>query len=170
MYCCFTGHRPQNLGLIKNENSAEFIKLKAVLDDIIEQSICDGYIDFYCGMALGIDMIAATILLEKAQYYPNIKLHAAIPCPQQSDSWNEKDKIRYEEILSNCHTKTIMSPFYTNSCMLSRNKFMVDNSQRVIAVWNGSFRGGTAYTVRYAKQKQREIFVIRPKDLSVTLL
>ena len=170
MYCCFTGHRPEQIHWISNECSDRYIGLKNILSDAIDQSIDDGYTDFFCGMARGIDTLAAQLVLEKSVLNPSIKLHAALPCPNQHERWPEKDKELFENILSLCDSKTLVSPFYTDSCMLNRNKFMVDNSQRVIAVWNGYFRGGTAFTVRYAKKRQREIFLIRPNDLSLTII
>lgn len=170
MYCCFTGHRPEQLPWILDEASERCINLKNIISDIIEQSISDGYTDFYCGMARGIDTIAAQLVLEKSVIYPSVKLHAVLPCPEQYSLWPEKDKERFEKLLALCDSKTVISPVYTDSCMLNRNKFMVDSSQRVIAVWSGYFRGGTAFTVRYAKKRQREIFLIRPGDLSLTII
>ena len=160
MYCCFTGHRKLNTGG----------KLKEVLSEVIDKAIADGYTDFYCGMALGIDMFAAEILISKMKENPSLHLHAALPCPEQDLKWTGEEKSRYEEILHFASSKTIISPFYTKTCMLTRNRFMVDNSERVIAVWNGSMRGGTAYTVRYAKSQNKEIHLIRPKDLSVDII
>ncbi len=160
MYCCFTGHRKLNT---RGE-------LKDVLSGVIDIAIADGYTDFYCGMAMGVDMLAAEILIDKKRENSNIKLHATLPCPEQDIKWGEKEKIHYKELLTYADSKTIISPFYTKTCMLTRNRFMVDNSQRVIAVWNGTMRGGTAYTVRYAKKENKEIHLIRPKDLSISII
>ena len=168
MFCCFTGHRPQNLPWGTLENDTRCTNLKKELLKMIERSYDEGFTDFYCGMARGIDTFAAEILIEKAKANKSIRLHAALPCPQQSMGWTENEKKRFEYILSHAATRTVISPMYTDTCMLARNRFMVDNSQRVIAVWNGFFRGGTAYTVRYAKKENKEIHLIRPKDLSVS--
>ena len=160
MYCCFTGHRKLNITE----------ELKVVLSEVIDNAISDGYTEFYCGMAMGVDMCAAELLIQKMADNPNIRLHAALPCPEQDIKWIESVKSRYEAILLSASSKTIISPFYTKTCMLTRNRFMVDNSERVIAVWNGSPRGGTAYTVRYAKKENKEIHLIRPKDLSISII
>lgn len=170
MYCCFTGHRPEHLFWVKDEESDRTKELKKTLSLVIDTAIEDGYTDFYCGMARGVDTFAAEIIIEKSQTNKDIHLHAALPCPEQNMNWTQSEKERFEKILSFASTKTIISPFYTDTCMLARNRFMVDNSQRVIAVWNGFFRGGTAYTVRYAKKEKKEIYLIRPKDLSVSIL
>lgn len=41
---------------------------------------------------------------------------------------------------------------------------MVNNSDIVIAVWNGS-KGGTGNCVNYAKMQKKEIIVINPDDI-----
>ena len=169
MNCCFTGHRPQHFPWGNNENDERCTFLKNLLSEAIDQAILDGYTDFYCGMAIGTDTFAAELVLEKKLAHPNLNLHAVIPCPEQPDRWKETERLRYKKILSQCATKTIISPFYTKTCMLLRNQFMVDNSSRVISVWNGSFLGGTAYTVKYAKKMNRELHNINPKELAITV-
>lgn len=45
--------------------------------------------------------------------------------------------------------------------MMKRNKYMVDNSDYVIAVWSGK-PGGTGNTVRYAIKSRKEVYYIDP--------
>lgn len=46
--------------------------------------------------------------------------------------------------------------------MLDRNKKMVSSAEILLAVYNGEQRGGTAATVRYARQAGRKIIIIDP--------
>ncbi len=170
MYCCFTGHRPENLPWKCNENDPRCIQLKTALKDVIEKAILDGFNNFYCGMSRGTDMYAAEAVISLKKFYPDIMLIGALPCPQQDALWNNSDRIKYEKLLDKCDEKTIISPYYTDTCMLARNRYMVDNSSRLISVWNGCFRGGTAYTVRYAKKQNKEIYLLRPGDSSISVL
>lgn len=55
--CCFTGHRPEKL------NSTEEEIKKALLVEI-NNAIHDGYITFISGMARGVDIWAAELILE----------------------------------------------------------------------------------------------------------
>jgi uncharacterized phage-like protein YoqJ len=48
--------------------------------------------------------------------------------------------------------------------MYKRNEYMVDNSDIVMAVWNGK-KSGTSYTVEYAKKKGRRVLVLNPDKL-----
>ena len=43
-----------------------------------------------------------------------------------------------------------------------RDRWMVDNSSRVIGVFNGTY-GGTQYTLDYAEKKGREIVLIEDR-------
>lgn len=45
---------------------------------------------------------------------------------------------------------------------------MVDHSNHVLAVWDGSFRSGSGQTVHYAQKMGRMITVIRPDTLEIT--
>ncbi len=166
MFCCFTGHRPQSL-LDSREDSEYIINLKNAISLEIEKAISDGFFDFYTGMAQGIDTFAAEEVLKKQEKDNRIKLHAAIPCEMQANSWNKKDKERYQRILDKCESITYVSRHYYRGCMQQRNKFMVDNSERIIAVWNGENTGGTAFTIKYATKNGKEIHLIRLADLSV---
>ena len=170
MFCCFTGHRPEHLPWLCNTDDDRYKALKKTLYNTIQEAIIDGCDTFYCGMARGIDTLCAETVLELKKTYPQIKLCAVLPCPGQSDSWSLPDKEKYSDILDQCSEKVLISPYYTDTCMLTRNRYMVDNSDRLIAVWNGYFRGGTAYTVRYAKKQKKEIHLIRPGDMSVCVL
>ena len=52
-----------------------------------------------------------------------------------------------------------ISKEYEKDCMLMRNKFMVDNSDFVIAMWDGRKRGGAYHTLNYAKKLNKQIIL-----------
>ena len=52
-----------------------------------------------------------------------------------------------------------VSPSYSPACFQIRNEYMVNHSNRVIAVYNGE-AGGTRNTLKYAKNRDVEIVVI----------
>ncbi len=163
--CCFTGHRPQNLPFGFNEEEDSCKKLKAMLLNSIMLLITQYGVDhFISGMALGVDMYAAEIVLELKKTYPHIKLEAAIPFEEQSVKWSEPFRDRYYDILSKCDKESMLQYHYTSDCMQKRNKYMVDNSDYIIAVWDGK-PSGTGNTVKYAKQKNKKILIINPSDL-----
>lgn len=161
----FTGHRSQNLPFGFDETNPKCIKMKEIIKMQICQLIENEYAtNFISGMAIGVDMICAEIVLELKKEYANITLECAIPCENQFDRWNESFKQRYYNILNECDKKTILQKDYTNDCMYKRNEYMVDNSDIVMAVWNGK-KSGTSYTVEYAQKKGRRVLVFNPDKL-----
>ncbi len=159
-YCCFTGHRPQNLPCGFNETHPACLKIKYQLKRLIKGLIDKKNVThFISGGALGVDIWAMEIVLELKEEYPNITLEAAIPCRSQSDRWNSKSQERYNRLLSSCDKVTLVGERYTADCMMKRNKYMVDNSDYVIAVWNGT-PSGTGKTVKYAVSRKKEVFYI----------
>lgn len=156
--CCLSGHRPQGLPWGYNEADARCRALKRSLSEEIRRAANEGFTEFLCGMALGIDLYGAEAVLELSNEGAGVSLHAVLPCPDQSSRWRNEDKTRYLRLLSRASFKTVISPFYTPSCMLGRNRFMVDNSELLIAALCGnSFSGGTQFTMNYAKMKGLEI-------------
>ncbi len=170
LFCCFTGHRPQQLPWKTNENDPSCIKLKQIISELIDDAADSGISGFYCGMALGFDTYCAEEVIKKKNGGMPLKLYAAIPCTEQCNDWSSKDRARYDAILKRCDGCTLISPHYTSTCMLARNRYMVDNSSMIISAWNGSFRGGTGYTLRYGKHMNRDIRIIHLPDLNVTVI
>ena len=88
--CAFTGHRPQSLPFGFNETDERCITLKQTLrSEIIRLIEHEGVTHFISGMALGIDMYAAEIVLGLKSRYKGIILEIAIPCESQAEKWTE---------------------------------------------------------------------------------
>ncbi len=142
---CFSGHRnlPQDC-----------TELQANLEKAIIELIERGVVFFGNGAALGFDQMAAETVLKLKENYPHIRLVMVLPCPpnQQSLKWNDNQKKRYYEILNQADKVRILSQQYTSSCMLDRNRHMVDNSAYLICYLREQ-HGGTFYTVNYAEQQ-----------------
>lgn len=51
--------------------------------------------------------------------------------------------------------------------MFRRNRWLIDHANFVLAVYNGSSKGGTAYTINYAYEKKRAVIIIDPDTLRV---
>ena len=81
--CCFSGPRSKNA---------------------VQEAIWRGYRHFISGMAVGVDMLAAKIVLQMREDMPDkrITLEVAVPFPGQPKRWKEETKLEYESILSWC--------------------------------------------------------------------
>ena len=157
--CCFTGHRPKSLPWGYNEYAGECQMLKNKLFFEIESTIQKGYNYFIIGMAQGIDTYVGELLIDFKKNDTEITIEAAIPCLNQDEKWLNPAKQQYRNILSWCDKSTVISEQYTPFCMQKRNQYMVDQSSRLIAVWNGK-PSGTLNTIKYAKKKGIEVVII----------
>lgn len=164
--CCVTGHRPSGFPWIYGKENQSQATYKKILCEIIDWYISENDVtDFISGMALGADMdFAATVLLLREKY-PYIRLHCAIPCRDQTRLWKEPYISLYNNILRQADSSVILSESYTRTCMLERNRYMVDKSDYVFAIWNGERKGGTWYTMEYAKKLKRPVEVLRLDEL-----
>lgn len=149
---CFSGHRPEKLPGKGNFSDIGFRHLLSILYLEIEDTINAGYTVFYTGMARGIDMWAAKIVLEKRIHHPNIKLVCVIPYKRQSESLTGADKWDYSYITDLADEVICLSDEYRPDCMRKRNMYMVNHSDKLIAVM-GNPKSGTGMTVNLAKKR-----------------
>lgn len=156
----FTGYRPEKLPFF-GEDDPLCVDLKKRLNDQIRSLIKNGAEDFFSGMALGVDTWAAEAVLQLKDEFPQIRLNAVIPCPEQSDKWSVENRCRYNSILEQCSKKITISPQYSRGCMLKRNKALVELCDVLVAVFDG-IKGGTMQTVNYAKEQHKRTILIPP--------
>ena len=165
--CTFTGHRPSSFSFGYDEEHPDCGKIKTLMTTQVLALIENGVTTFLTGMALGVDIWGAEIVLACKKHYPNIRLIAVIPCETQANRWSVEQRERYFNILADCDETIYISRHYTSSCMFQRNRWMVDHASFVIAVYNGNAKGGTAYTVDYARKTNRAVIQIDPNTFSV---
>ncbi len=154
--CCFTGYRPDKFDFEFSHQNPEYRNLENKLVDTVFNAANEGFSEFYCGMAYGFDILAGEIVLLLKKANPLVKLIAVVPFEKQSHSWSDEWKNRYEALLSKADRIVLISKEYSKECYHKRNRYMVDNSAAVITFFDGK-SGGTAATLRYAKQKGKAI-------------
>ena len=146
--CCVTGHRDIP------ENKLTYVKEE--LKKHILQAIEDGCTHFISGFAGGSDLIFAQIVADLKKENHTLSLEAAIPYEKRLESPNQQLQVLlqvFDEI-------QVCSKEYTRDCFFIRNRYMVDDSKYVIAVYDGRKKGDTYYTIRYAHQEKKEVWVI----------
>lgn len=157
--CCFTGHRPEKLPWRYNEEDPRCLDLKGRLRGAVEEAYGAGMRHFMCGMAQGADFYFCEAVLDLRSRLPGITVEAAIPCEEQAAKWRERERNRYFQLIAQCDMETLVQPNYDRGCMLRRDRYMVDRSSMLIAVFNGTL-GGTMYTITYAEKKALEIILL----------
>lgn len=137
---CGTGHRPNKLGGYGDDVRQKLIQLAEYSLRRIEPALV------ISGMALGWDQALA-----QAAINLKIPFDAYIPCAAQDSKWPESSKIQYNALLAKAKGILYVTvDTYTPECMQLRNVAMVDASDLVIALWDGT-NGGTHNCLKYAK-------------------
>jgi uncharacterized phage-like protein YoqJ len=87
--------------------------------------------------------------------FGGIELVIAKPFPSQSAKWPIDARRHYEKILQKAdRIVEVCDDPYAAWKMQKRKQWMADNSDAVIALWDGQ-PGGTTNTVEYAKKKKK---------------
>lgn len=164
---CFTGHRKINDSFFNHlAPTQEWINLDNYLQTVVTHFVDNGVDTFYTGMAIGVDQAAADVVAFVRSFKGPTKLIAAIPFPSQPSKWPQASRDNYNRILSLCNSQVVVNEDpYASWKMHARDKFMVDNSHYVIAVWDGREGGGTYYTAKYAIDNGKNVFKIDPLTL-----
>ena len=127
----------------------------AEIEKAVYNAINDGFSTFLVGMAIGFDSVCFNVL-EKIRQEKKIKIISCVPCKDQSEFFNSKQKAEYERMIKAADKVVYLAESYYEGCMQARNEFMIDNSSRLICYLKTSY-GGTYATVKYAVEKEREI-------------
>lgn len=145
--CCFTGHRTFSRELYPETYTS--------LLDTIKDIYSKGYTNFIVGAADGLDYEAVYALNFLKQLGYKITVEAAVPYSQMIT----KHTAAYAAYTADKVTYVCEKP--SAGSYLTRDRYMVDNSSLVIAVYDGRKSGGTLYTMNYAKKIGNELIVIR---------
>jgi len=159
--CCFTGHRTSKLPWRGNHDDERCLSLKEKLFDVVEALYNAGIRHYICGMAVGADMYFCEAVIKLRSEHEEVTLEAAIPCEEQTRLWGRREQKQYNYLVHQCDYETVIQHEYTDDCMHKRNRYMVDNSSVLVAVFDGTV-GGTMQTITYAVRKGLEIIELRP--------
>lgn len=156
---CFTGHRPDKMDLTEAE-------AKPLLAAAIDKAIEKGFKTFISGMAMGVDIWAAEIVLDRKRKNKELHLIAALPHPNFESRRSAEEIQRFNKIIVAADLVQQISDHYFRACYQVRNEWMVDRSALVIALFNGQ-KSGTKNTIDYAKRKGVKIMnVLNMEDIA----
>lgn len=157
-----TGHRPDKLGGYSDE------AFQVLVDILVEFLIVIKPRTVISGLALGFDqaLAQAVIHINEQKLLPHqIKLIGAAPFKSQDSNWPQSSKTYYQELLKKCDKVIIVSEGdYSVAKMMKRNKWMVDNANVIVTIFDGT-SGGTKNTVDYAESKKKQVINLYQKFL-----
>lgn len=142
----FTGHR-------------NYTNLEAGINSLIDFAIFRNINHFYVGMALGTDLTAAKILSDRY-----LRWTAVIPFPEQTERWNQAEKMLYEQLLPHSLERVTLYPEYQHKAYHVRNQYMIERSELCLAVYDGRQSGGTASVVRKVENLGKDLIIYNPQS------
>ncbi len=154
-------YRPQagEAALAGGRGGSRCLKLKARLAGAVEAAYKKGMRHFLCGMARGADFYCCEAALALRERRPGVTVEAVIPCEEQAARWRERDRERWFSLVERCDNETMLQHHYDRGCMLRRNRYLVDHSAMLIAVYDGML-GGTMYTISYAMKRGLDVVTL----------
>lgn len=146
MFIAATGHRPRKLG---GYDEAIYHLLVLLAVEYLKDQKPDKTIS---GMALGWDQA-----FTEASISLGIPFIAAVPFKGQEKMWPGESQKFYYSLLKKANEIVYVSDGeYSPKLMQVRNEWMVDHSDKICALWDGTY-GGTANCVRYATKVGKPI-------------
>jgi uncharacterized phage-like protein YoqJ len=140
-----TGHRPDKCGGFSDD---VLIRMISVARSYLEPR---KVIKLISGMAVGWDTACAIAALKLG-----IPLVAAIPFDGQDMRWPKEARERYRHLCGRAgEVVRVCEGGYAAWKLQKRNEWVVDESQWMLALWDGS-AGGTGNCVAYAEKVGRE--------------
>lgn len=157
MKIAVTGHRPPRLGLDYSrahrdllEEFALFYLSAFILTNCEEVGHdCLRNAEIYNGGAQGWDQ-AVMAAAHKSFAYSVV---AAIPFHGHESRWPAEAQEYYRKLLEKCSEVKYFGGRYSNKLFAVRDRWMVDQADVVLALYDGNPDGGTALTVQYAEKK-----------------
>ena len=107
------------------------------------------------------DMFAAEAVLQLKATHPDITLEMVSPFDAQTAKWAPQYQRRHDRLFDQADMVTATGHEYTKSAMFTRNRYLVNNADVLLAAYDGQ-PGGTQMTVQYAKQMGIQVCTIPP--------
>ena len=133
--------------------------VQAELEKEIRLAVNEGFTVFITGMAQGVDIWAAQIILRLRNEGQRLRLICASPYEGFERRWSNNWQQQYNEVIQKADLVRFICPRYSPLCFQIRNEWMVRHASRVIAVFNGE-PSGTKNTIDFARKQGIPVRVI----------
>jgi uncharacterized phage-like protein YoqJ len=155
MKIAVTGHRPPKLGGYKAVRNFHILREHMKIEIVKHPEPI-----LISGAALGIDQIWM-----EAGFELGIDVIAAIPFAGHDAKWPRESRTAQARLLARCKQVVyVCEPGYSPEKLQRRNIWMVDNSDLLVAYWNGS-PSGTANCLEYATSKGHQVIIFNPEEI-----
>ena len=147
MKIAITGHRPERLAERTDD-------CRIWLEHMMEELDTEFGIEaVYDGMAEGVDIIAARAALEKG-----LELWCCYPYRRKFIDNLEAELTQGLDGYPPLYRVVLHEKWPGKGCYIERERYMVDNADVLLAVWDGKENGGTWQTIKYAREQGKKIY------------
>ena len=151
--CSFSGHR--------NIETAHKTALPPLVARGIEYAYSKGCRNFLSGGAIGFDTLAAQEVIKFRATHRDVRLVLVLPCKNQSEKWNFRQKQEYEKILKSADEIIYITDSYYDGCIKERNMRLAEEAD-ILICYASRFNSGTGQTVRMAKSMGKDVYNLYP--------
>ena len=151
---CISGHRPEKL-----PTGAPLRMMQSLLFREIECAMEDGATTFYTGMARGVDLWAADMILHLRGRFPLVNLICVLPCADRIENISGPERFHVHAVMQAADQVLPLSEHFYRGCYRDRNAYMVRHSRRLIALL-ADIRSGTGQTVHMAERAGLDMRVL----------
>lgn len=163
MKACLIGPNPNDFPF---DYANDYLQ-KAMYQDKLYKKITDlihkGCKQFITGMELGAELdFANAITYIRDESFPDegITIEGVIAHSNMHKEYTGENWMTFTGVFKNCDKKTIVSEHLTVDCRIKSMKYMIDNSDIVLAVWNGEEAGEIWDMLQYAKSLDKKIIYV----------
>ncbi|SDX75211.1 DUF1273 domain-containing protein [Paenibacillus sp. CF384] len=148
-----TGYRATELGIFSAKHPGIAI-IKKALKKQITALVEDGLEWVIVSGGWGVELWAAEVTIELKASYESLRLAIITPFLEQEENWNEQKKTTYSEILAGAdYVSAISKQKYDGPWQFkARDRFLLDNSEGLILVYDEEQDGSPRYLLELAKQ------------------
>jgi hypothetical protein len=117
-------------------------------------------------LAIGADQVFAVLVLELGG-----AIHAVIPFADIERSFSPEDLPVYRDLIKHAEVEILRTPGSDEDAYLAAGRRVVDQTDTIIAVWNGEpakGKGGTADIVAYARERGVPLIHVNPDTRTIT--
>lgn len=151
-----TGHRPPRLG---GYTDIVERRLATLAGAVIAELRPAGVIT---GVAQGWDLAIAEACLSS-----HILFTAALPFPEPDARWPEAQRERFRRVLSGAAAVETIAAAPARGLYHARDRWIVEHSALIVALWDGEKSGGTYATIRSAEKRRVPVRNVWPRWLEL---
>ncbi len=166
MKLALCGHRLDRLPF--PEDSESYRTLELMLWKAVSRYVDGGYDTFICGATQGMGMVLGEIIEAiKPPGYTRQRLICVIPYREHAQKWDDVWRLRYRHLLRDSDRIVQVCDGCQKRCYQKQSRYVIDQCDALLAVYDGKEKGRTAYAVEYAQKQGKPVEIINPYDAIV---